>query len=91
MALHTSLPIYKVAWQVLRPWRRTLRRRTLNAALARVAERTDDELLQTVNSYFGLLRQASKSHRDRALLANLARRLGRSVDLALTRTFQRSA
>lgn len=74
--------------QVLKPWRRTLRRRTLNAALARVAERTDDELLQTVNSYFGLLRQASKSHRDRALLANLARRLGRSVDRALTRTFE---
>ncbi|WP_230986278.1 hypothetical protein [Burkholderia multivorans] len=45
------------------------------------------DLKQVANSYFGLLRQATASHQDRAQLANLLRSLGKAVDFNLTKTF----
>lgn len=114
MAIHSQLPIYKVAYdlprelhvelnprktilqpvargidfvgQVIKPWRRTLRRRTFHEALGRVADAAVEDLQQSANSYFGLLHQATKSHTDRARLANAVRRRGRSVNRLLTRT-----
>ncbi|PXW28219.1 hypothetical protein [Paraburkholderia caballeronis] len=47
--------------------------------------------MQVANSYFGLLRQASASHHDRALLANVVRGRGRAVDAAFTKTYRGSA
>ena len=72
---------------VIKPWRRSIRRRTFHDALTRVAGVAEDELLQTVNSYFGLLRQSPQSHGDRAELANLVRRRGRSVNRTFTQTY----
>lgn len=43
--------------------------------------------MPVANSYFGLLRQATASHQDRAQLANLLRSLGKAVDRDLTKTF----
>jgi RNA-directed DNA polymerase len=40
-----------------------------------------------MNSYFGLLRQASHSHADRARLAAAVLARGRCVDGAFTKTF----
>jgi RNA-directed DNA polymerase len=40
------------------------------------------------NSYFGLLSQASSSHHDRALLANVVRDSGHAVNHALTKTYR---
>lgn len=71
--------------QVIRPWRRHTRRRTLNEALRRVAEIDAGDLATTANSYFGLLRQATASQRDRALLARLVLRRGHPVNRALTK------
>lgn len=42
----------------------------------------------TANSYFGLLRQASHSHHDRATLANLLRQRGHCIAGDLTKTFR---
>ena len=75
------------AGQVIKPWRRTLRRRTYNQALARLAAVDAGDVLTTANSYFGLLRQTTHSHRDRARLANLARRRGHAVDHPLTKAY----
>ncbi len=72
--------------QVIKPWRRTTRRRTYREALARVAAAPARDVHQTANSYFGLLRQADSSHRDRAHLANLVRRRGHAVDRGFTKT-----
>lgn len=47
------------------------------------------DLHQTANSYFGLLRQASHSHKDRTLIANLMRKRGRAVSADLTKIFER--
>jgi RNA-directed DNA polymerase len=46
-----------------------------------------DELLTLGNSYLGLLRQASHSHAERALLANVLRRRGHAVKSDLTKIY----
>jgi hypothetical protein len=74
---------------LIKPWRRITRRRTVNEALHRVATCDADDLFETANSYFGLLRQDSHSHHDRARLANLLRRRGHSIKSDLTKTYRK--
>ena len=73
--------------QVIKPWHRTTRRRTLHTALARTAAAED--LFTTANSYFGLLSQATASHSDRASLANVCRFRGHSVNQSLTQCYRK--
>ncbi len=74
--------------QVIKPWRRETRKRTRNEALRRVAATPPEDLLAVGNSYFGLLRQASANHHDRARLANILRARGKAVDFDLTKTYR---
>ena len=76
--------------QVIKPWRRSTRKRTRNEALRRVAAVPSDEFLQVTNSYFGLLGQATASHNDRAALANVVRKRGHAVNKAFTKTYRGS-
>lgn len=73
---------------VIKPWRRTTRPRTMRQALLGVELTPPADLFQTANSYFGLLRQASHSHADRAALANVLLRRGRTVSFELTKTYR---
>ena len=77
--------------QVIKPWRRTLRRRTYHEAISRTAGIAAADLFTTANSYFGLMRQASHSHTDRARLANVLRGRGHSVNKRLTQTYRRQS
>ena len=74
--------------QVIKPWRRTLRRRTFQSAMERCRHQPANHLFETANSYFGMLRQASSSHVDRAVLANILRDRGRSVNRSFTKTYR---
>lgn len=74
---------------VIKPWRRTTRKRTVKEALRRVVATPEDDLLEVANSYFGLFRQASHSHADRAALANVLLRRGHSINGELTKTFRK--
>jgi len=74
--------------QVIKPWRRTLRRRTFNEALHRLGNMDASDLFESANSYFGLLRQVTHSHADRARLARIVRRRGHSVNRGLTKTYR---
>lgn len=76
--------------QVIKPWRRVTRHRTFNEALRRVKTIDSGELFETANSYFGLLRQASHSHHDRARLSNELRRRGHTIAGDFTKTFRRN-
>lgn len=76
------------AGQVIKPWRRTLRRRTFNEAISRVRTTPAGGLFETANSYFGLLRQATHSHHDRASLGNALRKRGHSIKSDLTKTYR---
>ncbi|MCY1311426.1 hypothetical protein D9M70_617260 [compost metagenome] len=73
---------------VIKPWRRTTRKRTVKEALRRVAAAPADDLLAVTNSYFGLLGQATHSHRDRSTLANVVLKRGRQVNGTLTQTYR---
>ena len=76
--------------QLITPWHRLPRRRTVHAMLARLASTPAEELSPRINSAFGTLRQATHSHHDRIALARLALRRGFSVDMKLTKTYPRS-
>lgn len=75
--------------QVIKPWRRTLRKRTLNTALQRITTIDDKDLFEVANSYFGLLRQTTHSRTDRMLLARLLLQRGHTVDQHFTKTYRR--
>ncbi|MRR49336.1 MAG: RNA-directed DNA polymerase [Rhodocyclaceae bacterium] len=74
---------------VIKPWRRTARIRTVKEALRQVASVPESDLFETANSYFGLLRQASHSHQDRADLANVLRGRGNTISGNLTKTYRK--
>jgi len=74
--------------QVILPWRRKLRKRTRNDALARIAAVENGDLVQLANSYFGLFGQATASHHDRARLENIIRARGHAVTRELTKTYR---
>ena len=74
--------------QVIKPWSRSTRRRTVSDAMRRVEHVSEPEFLDLTNSYFGLLGQASSSHHDRALLANVVRGRGHAVNHDLTKTYR---
>lgn len=76
---------------VIKPWHTTTRRRTVNEAVRRIGQTPTNELLEVGNSYFGLLRQSTHSHHNRARLANALRRRGHSIKSDLTQTYRRSA
>ena len=72
---------------VIKPWRRTTRKRSVAQAIKRTAAAPADDLRETANSYFGLLSQASHSQKDRAALARLILKRGQAVNGALTKTY----
>lgn len=75
---------------VIKPWTRSTRRRTVREAVQRVSRVEESEFLDVANSYFGLLSQATSSHRDRARLANAIRDRGHAVNFGLTKTYRRA-
>ena len=56
--------------------------------MQRVADAPVADLHQIANSYFGLLRQATHSHAERAKLANEVRRRGHCVNRDLTKAYR---
>ena len=74
--------------QVIKPWHRSTRKRTLNAALQRLRDMPAEDVFEAANSYLGLLRQATASHHDRAQIANVARSRGHAVNRQLTKAFR---
>ena len=75
---------------VIKPWHRTTRPRTVAAAIRRIAEAPADEVHQSANSYFGLLRQSPASYTDRAALARAVLARGHAVESHFTKAFRKS-
>ena len=76
---------------VIKPWRRTTRKRTLATAKERIATLPAADVFAAGNSYLGLLRQASHSHTDRAGLAKALRGRGHAINHSFTKIYQRTA
>ena len=77
--------------QVIKPWRSTTRRRTVTQAINRIRTMDAEDVYQSANSYFGLLRQANASHADRVRLADALLKRGHVVNKQFTKTYRRSA
>jgi len=95
MALHTSLPIYKVAYDLLdivTDLVKNMPRDFKQSIGGKISAECVDivVLIFRANSYFGLLRQATHSHADRARLANLLRDRGHTIKSDFTKTYRRS-
>lgn len=76
--------------QVIKPWRRTTRKRTLAAAITRLKEMPVGDVFAVGNSYLGLSRQASHSHHEQAALMNVLRRRGFSFKPDLSKIFAKN-
>ena len=76
---------------VIKPWRRTTRKRTLATAVSRLQAMPAADVFAAGNSYLGLLSQASHSHTDRAELANVLRGRGHAVKGDFSKIYRRSA
>jgi hypothetical protein len=74
---------------VLKPWRRTTRKRTLATAVRRLRSMPAADTFAAGNSYLGLLRQATHSHADQALVCNVLRQRGHAVNGDLAKIFKR--
>ena len=74
--------------QVILPWVRHTRKRTLNVGIQRLREMPAEEVFAAANSYFGLLRQATGSHADRARVANVARKRGHAINKQFTKAYR---
>lgn len=74
---------------VVLPWRRVIRRRTVNVGLHRIEHIHPERLFETTNSYLGLLRQATRSHGDRARFGRVALQRGHCVPHDLTKIHRR--
>lgn len=73
---------------LIKPWCRTTRKRTINHALQKVKTAPAESLRETANSYFGLLRQATHSHKSRTALAKIILLRGKAVNKQLTKTYR---
>lgn len=83
-------PVYRgvdFVGHVIKPWRRTTRRKTVREASRRLASTAESEAAELTTSYFGLLRQASHSLTDRQRLARKALRQGLAVNSKLTKAY----
>jgi retron-type reverse transcriptase len=77
--------------QVIKPWFSRTRPRTVRQAINRISNMDASDVFTSANSYFGLLRQAGSSHRDRAKLAQAVLRRGHTVNTQFTKTYRKSA
>lgn len=76
--------------QVIKPWRRTTRPRTLQQSLARLESMPTSEVFASGNSYLGLARQAGASHHEQALICRALLKRGHAVEgLHLSKAFRK--
>jgi retron-type reverse transcriptase len=76
--------------QVLKPWCRTTRCRTVANALHRIEHQSAEALLATGNSYLGLTGQAPQGHTQRARIARALLKRGHTVAGDLHKAYARS-
>ncbi len=73
--------------QVIKPWHRTTRRRTVNHAVAAMRTTPREDLTAVANSYLGLIGQATHSQQDRAKVSKAILQRGRAVNHHLTKIY----
>lgn len=73
---------------IIKPWYWAPRKRTATEAQRRVRSAPPDDVFESANSYFGLLRQSPKAYGARTDLANVARKRGLSVSFDMSKVYR---
>lgn len=73
---------------VTKPWRRLTRKKSIKTAIYRIENEQQQKLFETINSYFGLFRQASHSSKTTSKLAKVSMKRGFCVDAKFTKIYR---
>lgn len=76
---------------VIKPWRRTPRKRARDTALSRLRTMPAEDVFAAGNSYLGLMGQTTHGHKDRAAVAKVLRSRGFVVKGDLTKIYRKKA
>ena len=90
-ALLAPLPVDRgvdFVGQVIKPWHRYTRKRTVNEAISQLRKVPKSELFEVANSYLGLIGQASSHHHDRTGIGKVLLRRGCTIKRDLTKIYK---
>lgn len=74
--------------QVIKPWRRSTRKRTVKTAINRIQTMPKVDVYEVANSYLGIIGQASKGHQDKCTVAKQILKRGFSVNQQITKAYR---
>lgn len=77
--------------QVIKPWRRSTRKRCINQAIHTIQTVVNSQLFEVANSYLGLAGQASKGHANKAKIAKQILKRGLCVNASLNKAYRSKA
>jgi RNA-directed DNA polymerase len=74
--------------QVIKPWHRYTRKRTVNNAIQRIRTINQSDLYETANSYLGIIGQASSNHHDKCKVAKEILKRGFCVNQKISKVYR---
>lgn len=74
--------------QVIKPWHRSTRKRTVKTAINRLQTIPKVELFEAANSYLGVIGQATDGHHDKCLVAKQILKRGFCVNQQITKAYR---
>lgn len=77
--------------QVIKPWHRHTRKRTVNNALARLRETKPAKQFEVGNSYLGLMGQATASHHNQTKVAKIMLQMGFTVKADMSKAYRKAS
>lgn len=76
--------------QVIKPWHRHTRKRTVNSALARLKQTKQQKVFEVGNSYLGLMSQATAHHHNQTKVAKIMLQNGFTVKADMTKAYRKA-
>lgn len=76
--------------QVIKPWHRHTRKRTVNTALARLKQTKQQKVFEVGNSYLGLMGQATACHHNQTKVAKIMLQKGFTVKADMTKAYRKA-
>lgn len=74
--------------QVIKPWHRSTRKRTIKTAIKRLQTMPKVNVFEAANSYLGIIGQASKGHHDKCTVAKQILKRGFCVNQLITKAYR---
>lgn len=77
--------------QVIKPWHRHTRKRTVNSAVSRLIETNQDKAFEVGNSYLGLMSQATARHHNQTKIAKIMLQKGFTVKADMSKAYRKAS